>query len=94
MLTVYKYELPIADIAKVALPEGAEILSVGLQGGLPMLWARVDTEVTGTEVRMVRLAGTGHPHADGRFIGSMMSPDGALVIHAFDLGPVVLEALS
>lgn len=43
MDTIYKYEFPLSDTIRIAMPEGAEILHVDLQRGVPCLWARVET---------------------------------------------------
>jgi hypothetical protein len=89
VLVVYKYPLPIDDVVELLLPEGAEPLCVGLQRGVPMLWARVETDnYVGGRSRRFRVAGTGHPNAEGKYIGTLLVDDGALVFHVFDLGPL------
>lgn len=42
MKTIYKYPLDVTDRQVIAMPEDAEILTVQVQNGKPMLWAVVD----------------------------------------------------
>jgi hypothetical protein len=60
MLTVYKYEIPIADRFVLQLPIGAEILHAECQNGVPCLWAKIDTEARRVGRRLY-ITGTGHP---------------------------------
>ena len=43
MITIYKYRVQLEEIFTVALPAGAEFLSVQVQNGNPEMWFRVDT---------------------------------------------------
>ena len=56
---VYKY--PIVDQVDftLELPKRSVILTVQTQRGAPMMWALVDPEEKGTEVRKFKLVGTG-----------------------------------
>jgi hypothetical protein len=88
-LTVWKYEIPIADEFTLDLPDNAELLTVQVQPmqGV-MVWALVNPEAPKRR-RTFHLAGTGHPMEykphDLRFIGSFQLDGGALVFHLFEL---------
>lgn len=84
MITVYKYPLAVDAIVTLDMPTGAEVLIVAVQHGAAMLWARVDTDQP-HETRRFRVAGTGHPRADGRYIGTLIMHGDHLVFHVFDL---------
>ena len=89
MKRVYKYAIPVGDFRDVALPEGAEILTVQVQHDEPQLWAVVDPEAP-LVTRRFRLLGTGHSTDNdvGRhnYIGTYQLHDGGLVFHLFELG--------
>ena len=40
--TIWKFSLAVTDIQTIQMPEGAEPLTVAVQGTEPCLWARVD----------------------------------------------------
>jgi hypothetical protein len=86
--TIHKYEVRIDDEFAIDMPKGARLLSVQTQGGIPFLWALVDTDAKQT-LRTFALRGTGHP-AGGLdfepFVGTFQLNNGALVFHLFDLG--------
>jgi len=94
--TIWKFDLPWADIAEVQIPQAARVLHVGIQpegiGGQALkLWARVLTK-SPVETRRFRVAGTGQPlqhpnHPDfkvGDYVGSVVFPDGSLAFHVFE----------
>ena len=87
MKRVYKYELPVRDVATIRLPKGADWLSVGCQQDELFLWCLVDPSETDTTERTFRIAGTGHDLAHNKnwdFIGSVMMHGGTLVFHIFE----------
>ena len=81
---VYKYELPLGDWTSITMPDGAEVLCVQLQHGLPRLWARIKVDAPPV-VHHFRIAGTGHDLGSnvGRHVGSFQLQGGALVFHVF-----------
>lgn len=83
MKTIYKYELRLQG--GIDLPEGADILSVGNQGGGLYLWALVDPS-SSFEHRDIIVVGTGHPfnHSATLFIGTVHFPAVNLVWHIFE----------
>jgi len=61
MMTVFKYPLSFVGLPVVNLPEGAQILHVDMQYGLPVLWALIDeANKDKLKPRYIRIAGTGH----------------------------------
>lgn len=87
-MTVYKYTVPAEDRPVVRTHKGAELLCVAEQFGALCLWVRVDPSQPET-MRGLRVAGTGHPDADGVYVGTALLAGGSLVLHVFDLGEVV-----
>lgn len=85
MKKIFKYKLPVEDLATVEMPQGAEILSVGTQGPAELfVWALVDPEAP-VGLQYFNIRGTGHD-ADGdlgRFVGSVTMSIG-LVFHVFE----------
>ncbi len=82
--TIWKYTLAIADDVELCMPEGARILTVAEQHGLPWLWAMVDPAAPKV-ARRLAIRGTGHPLGDvGDYIGTFMLERGALVFHVFE----------
>lgn len=88
MRTIWKFSSPVTDEFTVAMPKGAEILSVQVQAGVPRMWALVDPDAEPAR-RTFRWFGTGHPvlPAALKYVGTLQSPGGHLVFHLFeDLG--------
>ena len=87
MKKIFKYELPIADYLDIAMPYGARVLSVGVQGQDILVWALVDPKAP-IVVHMFAIRETGHPVLpeveQGDFLGTIFS--GPFVWHIFDLG--------
>lgn len=88
MRTVWKYPLETTDLQKIKMPHNAEILHVGVQAGIPCLWAEV-TPDTPDEERTILIAGTGHPLPmwSRRYIGTFQLAGGSLIFHAYELTP-------
>lgn len=89
---IYKYELKITDIQDLLLPEGAKIISVGMQ--IPhgekkerlFLWAIVDRDQP-LVARKIRVFGTGHKmycEHELDFIGTVQMTTAPLVWHIFE----------
>ena len=83
--TVWKFEFAAQDDTLIEMPEGAVVLTVAVQFGLPCLWALVDPEAPKVR-RRFRLAGTGHPLGPevGAYVGSFQLSRGHLVFHLFE----------
>lgn len=63
MRKIYKYDLPVMDVAEVSLPAGAEILKIEAQRGMACLWALID-DLQRPEKRTFLIVGTGNPVPD------------------------------
>jgi hypothetical protein len=87
---IYRYRLPISDFAHAAIPEGGEVLAVGPprdDTNQLDLWAEVDPDAP-VELRAFHIVGTGHALDidPGRYVGTVVTHQGALVWHVFDVG--------
>lgn len=68
------------------MPKDAELLTVQLQYGVPMLWAVVNPFAPGRPYRTIFIHGTGHP-VDPRaqkYVATFQVSGGDLVFHVFD----------
>lgn len=85
MRTIWKYPLCRRSI-ELEMPTGAELLTVQMLDGDPVLWALVDPE-NPTEKRMFRAfeIGEGMPNDPGKYIGTFQSALSILVWHVFDV---------
>lgn len=82
MKTIYKYELRSQD-AIMKLPKEAEILTVAIQDGRPMMWALVDPENV-LEDRFIYTVGTGWQVEDNmKYICTYI--EGYFVWHVFEM---------
>ena len=82
MKTIYKYELRNQD-ASMKLPKGAEILSVAIKDGRPMMWALVDPDNV-LEDRFISTVGTGWQVEDNmKYICTYM--EGYFAWHVFEM---------
>ena len=89
-MRVFKYEIPQVDDAKVRLPIGAQVLTVGQQFDKLFLWALVDPGEKRTKRRTFRVAETDDEIADAtelKFIGSVNLSGGLRVVHIFERTP-------
>lgn len=84
-MRIWKWSLRVADEQILELPEGAQILDVQIQGGMPQLWALVNPTAP-KQPRNIAIYGTGHPVPEnpGTYIASFQMHDGALAFHAFE----------
>jgi hypothetical protein len=84
-LVVWKF--PLGEV--VEMPEGAEILRLGTQGGQPYIWALVDSTAFMRDRRFV-VVGTGMPVPDARgsYIGTVLLHDDSFVLHVWEAARV------
>lgn len=71
MKTIYKYQMPFAETAKIQLPVGAEVIRCAGLDGFLWIWAIVDTEAP-VELRTFYLFKTGAEmptHLKLRYLG-------------------------
>lgn len=85
MKTIYKYQLTTTDVQIIQMPFNAEVLTVQIQHGEPMLWARVES-ANSTEAKRIYIVGTGNPMPPGcgRYVGTYQLRNGSLVFHVFE----------
>ena len=87
MQTIYKYELEVVDDQVLMLPLGAQILTVQLQYGKPVLWAVVDLPKRALLPVTIKTYGTGiatHDNLDrADYVGTYQLNEGHLVFHVF-----------
>ena len=87
MMAVYNYPIraQLCEPTEVEMPEGAQVLHVDMQHGMPCVWALVDTGDVPKVRRGFVVVGTGHSfNAEGAtFLNTMFH--GELVFHAFEL---------
>ena len=85
-MTIWKYEIPIEDNCplQLSLPEGATVLSVQVQYGVPCLWVLCEESVPVTMRRFaIRRTGQNADWLDGaKFIGTFQM--GAFAFHLFE----------
>jgi hypothetical protein len=84
--TIWKFELPVADVAMVVMPADARVLTVAAVGTRAYVWALVDPDAS-MESREFAVRGTGHPVGDvGDYVGTFLVDGGQFVFHVFEAG--------
>lgn len=94
MRSIWKFDLPVRDVAEVEMPAGARVLTVQTQHGNAQLWAIVDTEAP-KETRRFFVIGTGHSLPDAiddgdgalKHLGTFQLFDGGFIGHVFEEEP-------
>ena len=86
MKAIWKFPIPVEDLAEVRIPLGGKILCVQAQHEIPCLWALVDPQEK-PELRVFRTYGTGHKIIGdpGHYIGTYQLDGGRLVFHVFEV---------
>lgn len=83
-MTIWKFTLE--PVCELQMPEGATVLSVGVQGENICLWAMVNPDAPKVTRSFVGF-GTGHEVTDAtclEFIGTALLHGGSLVFHIFE----------
>lgn len=89
-MNIYKYPLPRirpSEPFALAMPEGAEILCVQKQEGIPTVWAKIDEHAMKVR-RVFRAQFTGQSWTfdiEEKYVGTWQDEEG-LVWHLFDQG--------
>jgi len=83
---IYEFPLAVTDSQFIDAPYVGQVLTVGVQRGIPCLWAVVWPDEPGYGID-VRTFGTGHPIdislQDYSYVGTYQLNDGALIFHVF-----------
>jgi hypothetical protein len=85
---IWKYPLEIVDYLQgKSMPEGAQIVHVGLQNNIPTIWALVETTKR-PEDRFFGIIGTGHEFSGEHWkhVGTCEPDQLGLVWHVLELG--------
>lgn len=88
-MNIYKFDMPVEENPKIEMPEGATILHIDSQFGNPdtlQVWALCTPE-NAPEQRQFHCFGTGHelPANPGTYLGTVLTADGQLVWHCFEV---------
>ena len=86
-MKIWKWTLEVTDKQKLPMPDGANLLTVQVQHGIPQLWALVDEKAPIIH-RTIATYGTGNPLPDGylgEYVGTYQIHGGLLAFHVFDL---------
>lgn len=60
--TVWKYPIGVAPMIEIAMPQGAQVLSVQVQDNIPTVWALIDLNAKdNTTMRRFVMVPTGKP---------------------------------
>jgi hypothetical protein len=88
MRAIWKFPVSVRERFTVEMPRGAEVLSVQVQHGEPVMWALLDPKAQ-NETRTFAVHGTGHEFYDDgyAYIGTFQIAGGALVFHLFEIEP-------
>jgi len=82
---IWKYQVTGDHTQTLEMPQGAQILTVQVQQGEPVLWALVDPALP-KEKREFFIVGTGWPIDGGlgQYVGTFQIMEGSLVFHIFE----------
>lgn len=81
---IWKYPLQLTDRQVVEMP-AATIRHVGMQAGVPCIWAEV-TPGASTKQHTICMFGTGNPIElmNGHYLGTVQLAGGSLVFHFYE----------
>ena len=82
MRAIWKFDIPLQDESVIPMPDGAEVIHVGVQGDTVVAWATVDTRARLAEYRF-QVVGTGHPLPDRLGFHAGTVQQGPFVWHVF-----------
>jgi hypothetical protein len=85
--TIHKYTVETEDSFTLDMPQGAEVLCVQLQHGVPQIWALVEDDAP-RQTRSFAVRGTGHDCGGlsaGQYIGTYQLVEGSFVGHVFEV---------
>lgn len=86
-MEIWKFDLPIQDTPIISMPEGAKILSLQVQEGVPRIWALVNPQ-NDMKSRFFHIIGTGHNFKEstlGSYVGTFITAGETFVGHVFEI---------
>ena len=83
-MKIWKYEIPASGAGILEIPEGAKLLDVQVQGGVPCVWALVNpaAPAVGREFSTYE-TGQLLPDDTGDYLATYQIPEEDLVFHVF-----------
>lgn len=89
-MKIWRYELKVADVQDIEIPNGSILLSVQAQNETPCLWALIYNTEAEKETIRLRTIGTGNPISDEDFdpqdfLGTYQLKCGSFVGHVFQV---------
>ncbi len=96
MKRIYKYKIKEFGDTHLTMPAKAKFLSVGVQGGYPIVYAEVDPDKFRMADTVIRVYQTGdnipdHVSETAEFIGTFMLSDGQYVGHVYKVQKSIYE---
>jgi hypothetical protein len=83
--SIYKYDLPEAGHVTIAMPKGAHVLCVQMQGAIPRIWALVDPEQPKEDRRFIAIpTGLGFNIEGCTYVGTYQINRGEFIFHLFE----------
>lgn len=85
-MRVWEWPLAITDSQTIEMPLGAKILTVQIQGEVPVMYALCNKKLATRRRRKIAIHGTGNPMPDepGVYIATFQLHEGLLVFHVFE----------
>lgn len=87
-MRIIKVPLKIALTQDIQLPQGSDILSCQVQGGVPCIWVLIKVEAVSKDIRTIEVYKTEDTIPDDRahrrFINTIHVESGDLIFHVFE----------
>jgi hypothetical protein len=85
MSVIWKYEIPLTDVIKISMPEGAKILHFGFQSEQVCIWVEVEPD-NKKEERTFTTIGTGRNFDSSNlsYIGTYLTCADRYVWHVYE----------
>ena len=87
MISIWKYPMEVEEFQFVEMPVNSMILSVQIQNGIPVIWAKVNTEEKQTEKRKFKMVPTGGyiEEEKSKFLETLQFNHGKFILHVFEI---------
>ena len=89
MKTIHKYPLTLLKTQTITMPDEAKVMCVQTQGGIPCIWAAVDTDMPLVN-RSFLTVGTGHEITVDTlwYVGTYQQENGEFIWHVYEISPI------